>query len=250
MRGFLALLVLLAAAPPAMAQGTPNPIRRPAPDFLFEKPRGSVTVRGSWLFSRGQSDWYDFVTTQLTLQPRDFNAPGFGVDVNVPISSRFEGQFAFDISRSSQLSEYRAFVDNNRLPIEQTTTLREINLGGNIRYLPLGRGSAVSRLAWVPRKVVPFVGGGAGVINYDLQQVGDFVDFVDFSVFADSFDSHGWAPSAQVFAGADIRVLKRMYVTIDGRYLWAADELGLDWVNFAPIDLAGFKLSAGVSFSY
>lgn len=246
----LALLVLLTAAVPAAAQDNPNPIRRPAPDFLLEKPRGSVTLRGSWLFNRGQSDWYDFVTNHLTLKQRDFNAPGFGLDVNVPLTSRLDVQIAIDISRAQKLSEYRNFVDNNRLPIEQTTTLREVNLGANARYNFTGRSSPVSRLAWIPRRVVPYVGAGAGVMNYNLMQVGDFVDFVDFSVFGEAFESHGWAPSAQVFGGVDVQVFKRVYVTVDGRYFWASADLGRDWIDFEPIDLAGFRLSGGVTFGF
>lgn len=246
----LAILVLLTAASPAAAQDNPNPIRRPAPDFLLEKPRGSVTLRGSWLFNRGRSDWYDFVTNLLTLNHRDFNAPGFGLDVNVPLTSRVDVQVAFDISRSQKLSEYRDLVDNNRLPIEQTTTLREVNLGVNARYNLTERSSPLSRLAWIPRRVVPYVGGGAGVMNYNLVQVGDFVDFVDFSVFGETFESHGWAPSAQVFGGVDVHVFKRMYVTIDGRHFWASSDLGRDWIDFEPIDLAGFRLSGGVSFGF
>src|SRR5688572_9581638 len=114
----LPLLVLLIAAAPTSARDPPNPICRPAPDFLLEKPRGTVTLRGSWLFSRGRSDWYDFVTDHLTLNQKDFNAPRFGFDVNVLIPSRLNVQATFDISRSQKLSEYRDFVDNNRLPIE------------------------------------------------------------------------------------------------------------------------------------
>ena len=250
MRCCVTLLVLLAAALPVAAQDNPNPIRRPAPDFLLEKPRGSLTLRGSWLFSRSGSDWYDFVTDQLTLRQKDFNAPGFGLDVNVPLTSRLDVQVALDVSRSQKLSEYRDFVDNNRLPIEQTTTLREINLGVNARYNFTERSSPLSRLAWIPRKVVPYAGGGAGVMNYNLVQVGDFVDFVDFSVFGENFESHGWAPSAQAFGGVDVHVFKRMYVTVDGRYLWASADLGRDWIDFEPIDLAGFRLSGGVSFSF
>lgn len=247
MRCCLALLVLLSAAVPAGAQNNPNPIRRSAPDFLLAKPKGSVTVRGSWLFSRHQSDWYDFVTDQLTLESKDFNAPGFGLDGNVPLTSRLDAQFSFDISRSKTLSEYRRFVDNRNLPIEQSTTLRQINLGANLRYAFAERGRAVSQFAWIPRTVVPFAGGGAGAMHYNLEQIGDFVDFVDFSVFGDRFESHGWTPSAQVFGGVDVRVLKRMYVTMDARYLWADADLGLDWVGFEPIDLTGFRLSGGVN---
>jgi hypothetical protein len=36
-------------------------------------------------------------------------------------------------------------------------------------------------------------------------------------------------------------------VTADGRYLWAAADLGRDWIDFDPIDLAGFRLSGGVN---
>ena len=243
-------LVLLAAAAPAVAQAPPSPVRRPAPDFLFKKPYGFLTVRGSWLFARGGSDWYDFVTDQLTLKSKDFNAPGIGLDASVPLTPRLDAQFSFDFSRTSRSSEYRDWLDNNRLPIEQLTTLREINLGGNIRFGLTERGRQVSRLVWVPRKFVPFVGAGAGALYYHLQQTGDFVDYIDLSVFSDQFTSTGWSPSAQVFGGVDIRVFKRVYATVDGRYLWAAHDLGRDWIDFEPLDLTGFRLSGGVNFVF
>jgi hypothetical protein len=44
-----------------------------------------------------------------------------------------------------------------------------------------------------------------------------------------------------------VRVFKRVYATMDARYLWADAELGLDWVGFEPIDLTGFRLSGGVN---
>jgi hypothetical protein len=244
----LLALIVLAPAVPVAAQDRPIP--RSAPDFLFERPHASVTLRGSWLFTRGDSDWYTFLTDLLTIDTKDFNAPGFGLDLNVPVTSRLEVQASFDFSRSSALSEYRDFVDNNRLPIQQTTSLRELNFGGNIRYLLMDRGLQVSRLVWVPRRIVPFVGAGAGAFNYKLQQVGDFIDFQDSSVFGDTFVSNGWGPSAQVFGGVDVRVFKRVYVTVDGRYLWAADDLGRDFLGFDPIDLAGFRLSGGVNFNF
>ena len=250
MRFCLALLVVISTAASAAAQDVPRPIRRPAPDFLFDKPHGSIAVRGGWLFARSDSDWYDFVTDQLTLDRKDFNVPGFGIDVNAPITSRLEAGFSFDFSRSDRLSEYRDWLDNNRLPIEQTTTLREMNFSGNVRYALVERGRQVSNLVWVPRMIVPFVGAGVGAMHYKLQQIGDFVDFQDLSVFNSFFTSNGWAPSAQVFGGVDVRVLKHVAVTVDGRYLWAAAELGRDWVDFKPIDLAGFRLSGGVNFIF
>jgi len=219
-------------------------------DFWFGPPRGSVGFRGSWLFARADSDWYPFVIDQLTLDRKDFNAPGFALDVGIGLGRRAEAVMGVDFNRVSRDSEYRHFVDNNRLPITQTTQLRTVGLTGSVKYLLGGRGVEVSRLAFVPRHFIPYVGGGGGVVHYDLDQFGDFIDFVDSSVFGSSFKSGGWAPLAQAFAGVDVRMLKRFYVTVDGRYQWAHGTLGSTWIDFDPIDLAGFKLAAGINFVY
>ena len=250
MRLFLSCLVLLfLAAAPAAGQAPPaSP--RPSPDFMFGPPDGSVAIRGSWMFARAGSDWYDFVTDNLTLDPSDFNAPGIGLDVSVVLTPRIDVQFGFDYSNAQTASEYRDFVDNNRLPITQSTRLREVNLSGNIKVALTERGREVSRFAWVPRRVVPYAGAGGGALWFDMNQTGDFVDFVDLSVFTDVFRSRGWSPSAQVFGGVDVRLFKQLYVTVDGRYLWAAGDLGREWIDFDPIDLAGFRLSGGVNFVF
>ena len=217
----------------------------PKPDFLFGRPRGSVGFRGNWLFARADSDWYAFVSDQLTLGQKDFNAPGFAVDVSLPISRRAETVIGFDFNQAKTESEYRDFVDNNRLPINQTTRLQTLGITGSLKLALLERGLEVSRLAWVPRHVVPYVGAGGGVLHYDLEQFGDFVDFQDLSVFPSTFTSGGWSPTAHAFAGVDVLVLKRVYVTFDARYQWSRASLSSTWVDFEPIDLAGFKLAAG-----
>jgi hypothetical protein len=247
----LALAVHAAAfAAPAYGQSqrqSPPPLPRPSPDFLFGRPDGSVGLRGSWLFARAGSDWYDFVTDQLTLEDRDFNAPAIGADVGIALGPRLHAVIGVDFSQAGATSEYRRLVDNNRLPISQRTRVREVNLSGNLKFALSERGRDVSRFAWVPRSVVPYVGAGGGMLWFEVQQTGDFVDFVDLSVFSDVFRSRGWTPSAQVFGGVDIRVYRRLFVTFDGRYLWAAGDLGSDWIDFEPIDLAGFRLAAGIN---
>src|SRR4051812_37666037 len=66
----------------------PPPADFGSPDFYFGKPRGSIGVRGNWLFSRANSDWYTFVSDQLTLGRKDFNAPGFAADAGFAVSRR------------------------------------------------------------------------------------------------------------------------------------------------------------------
>ena len=240
------------SAADARAQDNRPPSQTPpadfgSPDFLFGKPRGSVGIRGNWLFARANSQWFTFVTDNLTLDKKDFNAPGFAADVGIAVSRRAEAVFGVDVNQVQAGSEYRHLVDNNRLPINQTTRLRTTALTGSLKFALVERGLEVSRLAWVPRHIVPYAGAGGGAVRYDLRQFGDFVDFQTSRIFSSTFTSAGWAPMAQAFAGVDVRVLKRLYVTLDGRYQWSNATLSNTWVDFDPIDLAGFKLAAGAS---
>jgi hypothetical protein len=141
-------------------------------------------------------------------------------------------------------------VDNDRLPIEQDTRLTQVTLGGGLRLALVPRGRRISRLAWVPARVVPYVGATAGVTRFLLDQTGDFVDVADSSVFSDSFRADGWAPSAQVLAGVDVQVYRHLFLTFDGRYHWASADLGRTWVGFAPLDLAGARLSTGFQVTF
>ena len=251
-----AVLVLVlgagANAAPAGEQDRPASIQVPQanPDFLFGRPEGSVSVRGSWVFSRASSDWYDFVSDQLTIDKGAFSAPGVGFDVGVSLTPRLDVVGGLDYNFKKINSEYRRLVDNNRLPITQLTDMRGVNLSGSLKYALTPRGREVGRLAWVPNAVVPFVGAGGGVYWFRLRQTGDFVDYVDLSVFTDRFEAAGWTPSAHVFGGADIQLVNRLYLTMEARYLWAAGQLGSTWIDFDPIDLSGFRLSTGINILF
>ena len=241
--------VLASVTPPAAAQPSPAPmVRQPPPnaDFLFGRPTGAIAVHGGWLFANTGSDVYDFVTDQLTLSRSAFNAPVIGGEFSVALSNRLDIVVGFERAASKSMSEYRDLVDNRLLPIAQTTSRREYNLSASMRIALLPKGRRISRLAWVPRTVVPYVGAGAGALKYEFQQYGSFVDFATTRVFDDSFRASGWAPSAHALAGADVRVFRRVYLTVEGRYTWSSGTLGSDFVDFDPISLAGFRVNSGL----
>ena len=75
------------------------------------------------------------------------------------------------------------------MPITQTTRREEWIVSGSMRMALLPRGRRISRFAWLPRTVTPYVGAGAGAVNYDISQIGAFVDFRTLQVFNDSFGS-------------------------------------------------------------
>ena len=253
------VLSLISLAAPAGAQSpTPQPssgYQAPSsPDFLLGRPRVSIGVRGEWLFASASSDIFDFVTEQLTLDKSSFNAPGFGMDVAVSLTSRLNLVTSVDIAKSRTPSEYRDHVEqvgSTFLPIQQTTSLRQSSFSGSLTFALLPRGRTISRFAWIPSTIVPYVGAGGGVTNYDFRQDGDFVDFNNSSrIFTDNFRSHGWTPTAHVLGGADIQLYKRMFVSIEGRYGWANATLDSDFIEFEPIDLGGFRFGAGFHFMF
>ncbi len=240
----LALVLVLGVPSVAAAQSGGTP------DFLFGRPRASVGLRGGWMFARAGSDLFRFVEENLTVDRNDFDAPAFATDLGIRVTERVDAVFGVDISQKSIASEYRHLLDNNRQPITQSTRLRELNLGGSIRVALTPRGRGISRFAWVPARVTPYVGGGGGALRYELTQSGDFVDALSpppQPIFSDFFQSKGWTPSAHAFGGVDIRFWRRWYMMFDGRYLWAAAKLGRDFQGFEPVDLASFRLSAGVN---
>jgi hypothetical protein len=252
MRNWLPVVLVLLASTTASA--APDEQNLPAPqaphrdpDFFFGRPDGSFAVRGNWLFSHAGSDWYDFVTDQLTLDKGSFNAPGVTFEAGFSLSPRFDVIGGVEVSNAWSSSEYRRYVDNNRLPITQTTQLQGTTISGSVKYALIPRGHEVGSVAWVPTTFVPYVGAGAGAHWYKLSQQGDFVDFVDLSVFTDVFRSTGWSPSAHVFGGADIKVYKRLYVSVEARYQWAKGDLGVDWIGFDPIDLSGLSVGSGIN---
>ena len=207
-------------------------------------------MRSGWMMSRGGSDLFTFVEDQLTVDRRDFNAPAVGFDLDIAITPRATAVVGYDFSRSTANSEYRHFVDNNRLPIQQTTQLRESNISGSVKLALTPRGRAVSQHAWIPSMMTPYVGAGAGVMRYTFSQNGDFVDFTDSSVFSHTYHSEGWSPSAHVFGGVDVKALKRVYFSGEARYLWSHADLGTDFSGFKPIDLAGFRVTGGLRYMF
>ncbi len=224
--------------------------QEPNADFLFGKPRGSFAARGGWQMAAASSDIYDFFGEQLTIEKADFDSFLFAADGSFAIASRIDLVAGFEISKASVDSEYRDFVDQDDLPILQETRLTIIPVTLNVKLYLTPRGREVSRYAFVPAKVRPYVGGGGGFVWYELEQAGDFVDFVDLAIFTSVFRSSGWGFATQAFGGVEISLSPRWFLSVEGRYLWSDADLDGDFLDFAPIDLSGARIGAGVGFTF
>jgi hypothetical protein len=222
----------------------------PSADFLFGRPRGSLGARGAWQIGAASSDIYSFFNEELTIEKGDFDSFLFGVDGSFTVASRIDLVAGFEISRASVSSEYRDFVDENDLPILQDTRLTILPVTLSVKLYLTPRGHEVSRYAFVPAKVRPYVGGGGGFVWYELEQAGDFVDFVDLTIFTSAFHSSGWGFATQAFGGVEVSLTPRWFLSVEGRYLWSDADLGGDFSSFEPIDLSGARIGAGIGFTF
>jgi hypothetical protein len=218
--------------------------------FLFRPPTGTVGVRFGYDIAGAGSDVFKFVTDELTVDRRDFSGASFVFDVAYNISPRVDALFSVGTSWSSTHSEFRHWLDNNNLPIEQTTEFQRLPLTASLKMYLGQPGRSVGRFAWIPNRYAPYVGAGGGAMWYRLRQQGDFIDFATTRVFPDAFNSDGWTPTVHAFAGTDVSLSTRFAVTIEGRYQWAHATLSPDFSGFDPIDLSGFAVTSGITIRY
>jgi len=243
----------LMAADPSAAQPDPGQYDRGQgreADFRFSAPKGFVGFRIGRFFPRAESDLFDMVMSQLTLDKSDFRAWNFGIDGGADFHERFELVFSMDYLSRTMVSEFRDYVDEQDLPIVQETNYAQLPLTGGIRFLLVPRGRQVGQYAWLPSRFVPYLGGGAGVMWYRFEQRGDFVDFDTLEIFYAKLRSTGWTPTAYLGGGLDINVFKHTYLTLDLRYSWAKPDLGRDYVGFDKLDLAGLRVTAGFQWHF
>ena len=218
--------------------------------FLFHAPRAGFTIRGGWDAATANGDIYTFATDQLTLGRKDFQAPFVGVDLSFPVKSRLDVVVSSSYSGTNEKSEFRHWVDLDDLPIEQTTSLQRVPITAGIRAYLMSRGTSVGKFVWIPARFTPYVGAAGGIMWYRFRQLGDFVDFQTTDVFADDFQSSGWAPMAAASIGADYSLTPHLALNGEARYNWAKGKLGTDFSGFGRIDLSGYTGTLGLSVRF
>ena len=251
-----------AAFPPVVTAARTSRFAQASPDFSFGRPRFSIAFRGLQVRPRATGDFHAFVhrnffaRTSAQDDPLDpmagrmsFNATGLGFDMGFGGGSRIETRVGVDYALVRALTEDRDNEDEFGLPIEQDTELAQWGVHGELALALTPRGRAIGQYVWIPSAVIPYVGAGVGVVRYRTVMNGRFVDVYDYSIFADTIQSQGWAPSVHVFGGVDFRLTRSVLLTTEARYAWAAAELDGALAGYNH-DLTGLRLSAGVRFVF
>jgi opacity protein-like surface antigen len=233
-----------------------EPVR--AADFNFGRPSVTLTLRGGAFAPRAQGQFFDFAFDNFTLDRGDLRGLSFGADLGVWVGDHVEVMASLDMAGVTRRTEDRNYVEptpQGDLPILQTTRIRygPAMIAG-VRVFPMGRGEDVSRFIWIPDRVSPFLSAGLGGTGWRIEQEGDFVDDTseeDPFIFTDRFTSDGISFTSFVGGGIEMTLTPRVALTLDSRYIFGKGQMDRDFLQFSqPLDLAGLRLTAGLSFRF
>jgi opacity protein-like surface antigen len=214
----------------------PSQGRRPKPVSSIVAPRRST--RASAFVDLGQTSFTAKDSFEAILDSSSGPFFGGGGQVNLPLNL-----FArVDVTRFKKDGE-RAFVSNGqvfKLGIPTTITMTPIEVtGGYRRELAFGRRNSRTGQGF---KLIPFAGGGAGVVQYKetagFAQPGDDVD--------ESFTSYHF------LGGVEVPLWKFLGVGVEYHHRWVPDALGTGGVSeqFNETDLGGGTFRFRVMFGF
>lgn len=219
--------------------------------FVFRQPNISMALHAGYALPMARSDLFDQTFEDLILDRHDFESPYLGGELSIKASDRWDVSLEVGHAWSSARTEWREFVEEDGRPIRQTVDFSRTPVTVSGKAYLTDRGRSIGRFVWIPSRVTPFVGAGAGVVRYRFQQDGDFVDTQTLEIFTDRLEQVGTGFTAHGFAGVDVMLKNMVYLTTQARYAWAKG--GLDrsiYEGFEPMDLSGIQLTLGLGFRF
>ena len=190
---------------------------------------GYFSVRGE--DTRVQDDVLIENLNLFTFDVHDFDNGALSGEWLVEIGAYLEVGVGLGYYRRGVPSIYNDFVNDDGSEIPQDFRLGIIPLMFSVRVFPFGNQSVVQ----------PYFGGGFGLFNWRYSEVGEFIDFTDFSVFRDRFVTDGTDVGGIALGGIRFPVGDQFSVGGELRYQQATGRVGIEnGFLVDQIDLGGF----------
>jgi outer membrane protein W len=254
----LALLLLtIFIAPQLFAVGTdPEPTTAQAQNrpsgFKIGKTRMWIGAHAGMNFPNAASNLFGFITNELTLKKRDFQAPLMRFNFGFAFQSHFAAVAEVEYSKATADSSYRHWVNEVGDEIIQTTRFRQIPITGTLRYYPVKMGESVGSYVWIPARFNPYIAAGAGAMYYNFSQQGDFINFksANLEIRNKELTSNGSRPIAHLAGGFDINISSRIFANFEARYAFGSAKPSTNFAPYDSLDLWGLKTSGGIGVRF
>ncbi len=218
--------------------------------FLFGRPNGTFAIRGGFASPAASSDVFSFAAKNLTLGKGDFGSATFGAELGLRLTDRVDFQLGVASMGRTVNSEFRNWTDTDNKPIEQRTGFDRVPVTAGLKLYLTSPGRSISRLAWIPSRLTPYVAAGGGMMWYSFRQSGDFVDFQTLDVFSSKLSSSAWTPMAYAAGGIDYSLTPHLSLTTEARYDVARATMSNSFEGFNRIDLSGLTANVGLSVRF
>jgi hypothetical protein len=180
-----------------------------------------------------------YVSLAFSLDSYTKNRPGYYVDY---------GQF--DLGENEYFAFPYEYYDANI--IEHAFAVSSTPLQLSVKLLPLGRKA----------RLIPFVGGGAGLYFWSVRLQGEMIDFSDPWIYTDEVlgdvtvypvnvvygKERGQTFGFHAFGGLQVPIGFKATIDLEARYHWAKAKFDEWFVGFEDFDLGGLALSVGFSY--
>ena len=172
----------------------------------------------------------------------DFRGVNVGAEYLFGVTDYIEAGLDVSFYQRTVPSIYADVVHDDLREIEQDLKLRIVPITASVRFIPTGRNATVQ----------PYIGIGAGFLNWRYSETGEFVDFSDDTIFRDRFVAKGNTVAPVVIGG--LRFLSADVWTIGGEVRWqkADGDTGGRAAGFLSdkIDLGGWTTNFNVHFRF
>ena len=167
----------------------------------------------------------------FSFDPTELDSVTFGGEWQIALGDRLEAGVGVGFMRGTAPSTYADFVNDDGTEILQDFHLQMVPITGMLRLFPLG-----------DTLVRPYIGGGIGLFLWRYSEVGEFIDFYDYTVFRDRFVASGADIGTVVLGGVRVPLGDSLAAGVEVQYQRAAGRVGVDEGFLAErIDLGGLS---------
>lgn len=204
--------------------------------------QGSIRVLLGQFSPDCDSQYWDDKFLDFTGSASDFEDWAVQMDYRHPLGQGSALLLGMSWYEGATSQAYRDYVDSGGRSIAHRTSLATWDVSAAWIYEFGQRRSAVT----------PYLGAGVGYLLWELEEVGDFINFgdPDLPIFRAGYGSRDGTWEILAVVGLDIRLGHAVSLVAQARWRDADDELGGDFVGFGKLDLSGIDYALGFAYSF